>query len=173
MGCWDVFCIICGNPCHSINESLIEDIVDMDDLSLKERYNRSVKPTFIKDLKELNKKTLWMNKCTMLLTNNEIIHDVKEVSCNVSFCNKKMCAEHMGKQIASANCSFTNEIKCGIFIHTDCWKYIKKTLKIELKFGDLPKIENKSYEKIFNINYGDIEKYWEQDFKFEEILAEK
>jgi hypothetical protein len=141
MGCYDVFCIICGNPYHSV-------------------YSNN-----IKELKELKKQSKWMDKCSMLLINDQVIHNVTEVACNITFCNKsrKLCAEHIDKNInLLKNCSFMDDTKYGIFIHTDCWKYIKKSYKIELKYSYLP--------KIININYGDIENYWEQEFNFQGIL---
>jgi hypothetical protein len=56
----------------------------------------------------------------------------------------------------------------GIFIHTDCYKYVNNKFKIKLTYSDIPIIYNaKIYDKINpSIKYGDIEKYWEQDFDF-------
>ena len=141
MGCWDVYCFICGNPCHSMfNEELVTK-----DIALKILY----------------KKTKWMNRCTMLQINDNVIHGVKEMNCNNSFCKNNKCITHldMGKE---------NEItdKYGVFIHTDCWKYIKSNYNIKLKFSYLPPLSK-------NFKYGDIEKYWDQDFKFTNIVIDK
>jgi hypothetical protein len=54
-------------------------------------------------------------------------------------------------------------INIGVFVHTDCWKYVKNTVGINLKYSDLPILSN----KFFNISYGKIEKYWSQDFMFD------
>jgi hypothetical protein len=51
----------------------------------------------------------------------------------------------------------------GLFIHTDCWKYIKLKFKIELKYGDLV-IFQENYKKF--IKYNDIQKYWDQHFEY-------
>jgi len=62
----------------------------------------------------------------------------------------------------------------GVFIHIDCWKFVKNEYNIELKYSNLPIIEKKIYStKIFNfINYGSIEKYWHQFFDFIGIIAD-
>ena len=158
MGCWDVFCIICGNPCHGMFE---------------DNQNTEYIKNKIEKLKKLYKNTQWMNNCSMLLINNNIIHNVKEVSCNNYFCKKNFCAIHLSKDTLSSEYSFQNLGLSGIFIHSDCWKFIKKNYGINLKFGDLPKLQNNSYEKIFNINYGEIEKYMSQDFEFNQIVIDK
>jgi len=61
MGCFDIFCFICGNPCHSIYD--IEYI--------QENIN--------KNLSQFGKNTLWMNNCSMLLFNNTIMHNLKDI----------------------------------------------------------------------------------------------
>jgi hypothetical protein len=63
----------------------------------------------------------------------------------------------------------------GVFIHTDCYKYIKLKFNIKLKYSNLPLIDNrkKNYYKPFEyINYGDIENYWHQDFQFEKLYID-
>jgi hypothetical protein len=174
MGCWDVYCFICGNPCHSMLNSYID--------SIKESVNQEIKsyPNLINDLIDLEKNVKWMNNCSMLLTNDKVKHNMKEVACNVTFCNNNFCASHMGKQISNCDCSFIDN--CGVFIHTDCWKFIKKTYDIELKFSNLPKIKYykqselkkiKDWGTVFDINYGDIKTYWAQDFMFGELVCDK
>ena len=169
MGCWDVFCIICGNPCHSIPHYYIDDINENLDEDIKKKPKN-----IINNLKELDKNTKWMNNCTMLLLNDKIYHGFNEIACNITFCKNNLCITHIGNWTKDFDYSFTNDIICGIFIHTDCWKFIKKIYKIELKFSNLPKIKKtNNWNKIFNINYGNIEKYWNQDFNFMEIIIDK
>uniref|UniRef100_A0A6C0DA87 Uncharacterized protein n=1 Tax=viral metagenome TaxID=1070528 RepID=A0A6C0DA87_9ZZZZ len=189
MGCWDVFCFICGNPCHSMLNGYIDDVTkDFNLEKIPSKYSKYTKdkikklqsyPNLIIDLKQL--KTNWMNKCTMLLINDKIVHGVQESSCNVSFTKPNFSATHMGAQIMEYDC-YNGD--CGVFIHTDCWKFIKKNYKIELKFSNLPKLiylkSNQmrkltptEWNKTFDIDYGDIEKYWEQDFDFAALVADK
>jgi hypothetical protein len=160
------------NTIKEIKKYIDEDI----NSSYGPHYKRYIKklkacPNLINDLKELNKKTKWMNKCSMLLVDDKIIHNMKEINCNVAFSNNKTGAEHisMGLDVEP----FDNGK--GIFIHTDCWKFIKKNYNINLKFSNLPPyvIDKKNYYKLFNINYGEIEKYWQQDFNFPEIVIDK
>jgi hypothetical protein len=48
----------------------------------------------------------------------------------------------------------------GVFIHTDCWKYIKNEYNIELTYSHLLIINKNLDKKVFKfINYGIIEKF--------------
>ena len=182
MGCWDVFCFICGNPCHSmltyyfnyIEDSVTQDIKSSDSTLTKNSIKKLKSfPNLINELLDLEKNMKWMNNCSMLLTDDKVKHNMKEVSCNDRFCNNnKFCATHLGAETSNLDCSFDG--KCGVFIHTDCWKFIKKTYNIELKFSNLPKMNYQDdFYRIFDINYGDIKKYWNQDFMFAELVIDK
>ena len=171
MGCWDVFCFICGNPCHSM-------IVDYQYLNeeIKSSYSKyskdlikklQTRKNIVEELKELSKEVKWMDKCSMLLENDKVIHGVKEINGNVTFCKNSKCYEHISLSLDNYD-----KIPNGFFIHTDCWKYIKKNYNISLKFSNLPPY-SLTYSKIFKIDYGDIEKYWEQDFNFPEVVFDK
>ena len=119
------------------------------------------------DLKKLSNNIKWLKKCSMLLEDNRVIHGVKEINCNVTFCKNNNCYEHISLALDNYNKELT-----GYFIHTDCWKYIKNTYNINLNFSNLPP-HIQSYTKVFNIDYGDIEKYWGQDFNFLKIVNDK
>jgi hypothetical protein len=119
------------------------------------------------DLKKLSNNVKWLKKCSMLLEDNRVIHGVKEINCNVTFCKNNICYEHISLALDNYNKELT-----GYFIHTDCWKYIKNTYNINLNFSNLPP-HIQSYTKVFNIDYGDIEKYWGQDFNFLKIVNDK
>jgi hypothetical protein len=181
MGCWDVFCFICGNPCHSFLNGYIDSIEETINEEIKSSYPKFVKDelkklkeykNLITDLKKLEKKIKWMNKCSMLLINDKIVHGLEESACNVFFENKKFGAEHIQMQ-NSCDASFVEKGNCGIFIHTDCWKFIKKEYNVELKFSNLPKLQKINWNKNFDINYGTIEKYWIQDFNFTNLVCDK
>jgi hypothetical protein len=62
----------------------------------------------------------------------------------------------------------------GVFVHTDCWKFVKNKYNIELNYYNLLIIEkNILSPKIFDfINHGSIEKYWQQDFDLFGIVAD-
>lgn len=112
--------------------------------------------------------TNWLNNCTVLTTDNKIIHDCEEVSCNVDFEDKqgkrytlnvpKMCDQYYEK--------------CGTVLHTDCWKFIKNKLGIELMYSHLPIIKL-NFKNLLDINYFDITKFQGQDFDFENLYKFK
>jgi len=157
MGCWDVYCNLCGNTCH--------EMFDSDD------------PDYDKIKKAYGKKLKWLNKCTFLTINNEVIHNCKEVSCNTDFTNGKRYFRAITPCIE--NSLFREHIdNLGIFVHTDCWKFVKRTYNIKLQYGDFSidrfkKQKKCNYTKYLNINYGDIEKYWGQEFDFVKAYRDK
>jgi len=154
MGCWDIYCCLCGNSCKSYN--------NLSEILLEQINNKEI------NLDKINKNTKWLNKCTFLSADGLIVHNCKEIMCNNVFMdNKKNIYYH---QTYFEN----NNIKYGIFVHTDCWKFIYKEYKIKLSYNYLPinKLLNISY-KIFNfINYGKIEKYWDQNFNYINLILD-
>lgn len=126
-------------------------------------------PEMIKNLKKMIITTKWMNKCTFLTTTNKIVHNCEENNCNISFNDK-----NGNPYIHSIFSEFGEQN--GVFVHTECWKFIKNKYGIELKYSDLtinlnPKNKN-SYKVIDFIDYGKIEKYWAQDFNFAQVLID-
>jgi hypothetical protein len=96
-----------------------------------------------------------MKKCTFLTTHNRVIHGIKEKHCNNYFCAGKWC----GYQI-------TDDFGDGVFVHTDCWKYVHATYGLKLHFGHLPKFPFK------NLTYGGLEKYREQFLNYVGIIRD-
>lgn len=179
MGCWDIFCFACGNTCHSLFKDFIqgieEDYKEYIQSNKKEKngsfYNKLFKnissdPKFFSKLKNLYKTTQWLNNNTFLTVDDKIIHGCREVSCNITFKDTKNNIYHQTLNTNQYN--LLEKANCGVFLHTDCWKLIKSHYKISLKYSDLPALyEKKEYNKINpKINYGVIEKYWDQDFDF-------
>jgi len=111
----------------------------------------------------------------MLLTNNKVKHNCKEITCNTTFSDKKNNYVHLMKDY---NVCFYEDIytNAGVFIHTDCYKYIKLKYNIKLTYSNLPLIDDGKlhWERpIKYINYGEIERYWEQYLQFEKICIDK
>ena len=106
---------------------------------------------------------MWMSKCSILLNNNKIVHNTKEIACNINFYDKKK------KNYYTSLIYFP---KSFIVIHTDCWKYCKKELGISLKYSDFPlhNISPNVFFVINGINYKPISNYWDQYFEAEEYL---
>ncbi len=59
-------------------------------------------------------------------------------------------------------------------MHDDCYKFIKSKYKIDLKYSDVAVIPSSNdYNKInHKIKYGEIEKYWAQNFDFEKMMID-
>ncbi len=190
MGCWDVFCFACGNTCHSIFVNHLEEIKEMYE-EYVESLNKSSRPPklgpyykklfgqisedppFFLKMKDMYTKSLWLNKCTFLTVDDRVIHGCKEVGCNIEFVDSKG-----NRYYQDLNTGIYEDIDTktshGIFIHTDCWKFIKSHYKIDLKYSDVPVIhEKREFEKINSkIDYGQIEKYWAQDFEFFQLVLD-
>lgn len=134
MGCFDIFCIICGNTCHDVGKSSY---------------------------------TKWLRECTVLTTFGDVVHGCEETACNTVFRDPK------GNEYDVDDPSNGRLRGHCIFLHTDCWKFVEKTCKIKLTIHHLPvrKIELLGDKIIPEIKYGEIEKYWGQDFDFD--LMEK
>lgn len=178
MGCWDIFCFLCGNTCHSakdINKTFSEDLEFYEEGKVNKFFKTNFKPiyeTYIKNsklfdkkLKLLEKNTKWLNNCTFLCANNKIIHGCKEVGCNIVFEDKK------GNTYTNST-FYDFDGMYGVFVHTDCWKFIKKEYGVNLSYSHLPiNVHDVTKNKIFDfINYFSIEKYWEQDFNFIKMI---
>jgi hypothetical protein len=178
MGCWDIFCFLCGNRCHGAvytNDVFLQDIEYYESGKRDNFFKAYFKPIyetykkepiiFDKKIKLLEKNTKWLNNCTFLCANNKIIHDCEEVSCGISFRDKK-------NNIYKNRTYYDEEGLYGVFTHTDCWKFIKNEYNLSLNYSHLPiNIHDSTRYKIFDfINYGVIEKYWNQDFNFIKMI---
>lgn len=182
MGCWDIFCFLCGNTAHTpiyTNDSILENIDDYEKNKGNKHFKAYYKPIysiykknpekFMKKIDEFKKNKKWLSKCTFLCANNKIVHGCKEISCNIQFRDKN------NNQYTNSTYYNDNYYSLyGVFVHTDCWKFINKEYKIKLNYSHLPiNVFNSTSPKIFDfINYGVIEKYWKQDFDFIQMIIE-
>lgn len=187
MGCFDVFCFLCGNTCHGLlsdsKSSLVEFIETFEKRKSKlnegsklyiapiyKEYNKNPK-LFLNKIDYIDKNTKWLNKCTFLAANNKVAHGCTEVLCGNRFQDKNDSYVHM-----TSISDF--DIMYGVFVHTDCWKFVKNEYNIKLNYSHLPIINkdiylNNKFLKIFKfINYGTIEKYWDQDFNFYSVIID-
>lgn len=151
MGCFDIFCFICGNPYWA---GILKDI---------------------KSSKKYNIISSWMNKCTILTTYNKIVHGCEETTCNGSFVDKYK--NGYDTHYFEDKYDYLNEFEKSIYLHTDCWKFIKQQYGIELQFKDVPfKFFNfknrKNIDKPILIDYGKIESYWGQDMNFKQMIED-
>ena len=69
-----------------------------------------------------------MNNCTMLLNDDLVFHGFQETSCYATFTKDNMI-------IISINDGYDEDTyPTGLFIHTDCWNYIKNNYKPDFKY---------------------------------------
>ena len=58
MGCFDIFCIICGNPCHKMFDDYLDIINEYNTTKKRRKYNYYIyeaylkNPNLIKDLRK-------------------------------------------------------------------------------------------------------------------------
>ena len=85
MGCWDIFCFLCGNTCRNpkyTNEVFLQDIEYYESGKGDKNFKTYFKPIyetykknpklFEKKIKLLEKNTKWLNNCTFLCANNKV-----------------------------------------------------------------------------------------------------
>jgi len=169
MGCFDLYCIICGNSCYDVDFNELENI---DDVSKKEKNN-------------INKSIKWLRKCTVLLANNKIIHNCFDSNCSGGFSlkNKKSNSTELFDCTGNKNkftTYFSNITNSGIFLHDDCWKFMMKKYGIKLEYKNIPILNlytgrNIMYGRVCtedNVNYGAITKYWSQYMNYQKMFLD-
>ncbi len=186
MGCFDVYCFVCGCSCYPINKDYIKEMMQFykeyleKPTTIKSKYYRNMYkaiseyPNFFIDLEKLLKTTKWLSKCSFLTSDDKLIKNVQEISCNGDFKDSK---NNIYYQYSNSNYNdhdFITRSSLGVFIHNDCKEFIKKNYKIDIRFSDIPVFtEKKVYNKINKlIDYGPIEKYWEQYFNYIECTLD-
>ncbi len=182
---FDTYCFLCGNTNYNfdINKDELEDLhqsfTEFENLKTKNKkykyyeqvynniYKLSKKEDFNIHLKNLKDKTKWLNKCTFLTIDNRIIHNCKDGDSQLYSNNGD-----------SYTIGDIDGIDSGLYVHDNCWKFIKTKYGIELKYGDLPIINERNYNLLRNspfdfIKYDRIKKYQLQYFDFYNILNTK
>jgi len=136
-------------------------------------------PNVLKELKDFENKTKWMSSSIMLLADNRVEYNCKETNCNINFQNKNgeyiALVENTIRNPFAYGMTYNEKIS-GVFIHTDCYKYVEKEYNISLKYGDLPIINTRKGESEnipFDFDYGEIQKYWGQFIDFNQIFLDK
>lgn len=146
MGCWDIFCPICGLPLgYNILNSIKQNGYD----------------SYIKSIKY----DTWSNKCTILLLNETAKHGFIEIACNIIFSNKK-------EEIMVDN-TMSDSGKFGITVHTDCWKYASRILsrKLVLNDFDMKKVVKNHHYMFSYLKNKELSKYYGQDFDLESFCS--
>jgi hypothetical protein len=184
MGYYEIYCFLCGNACYTQDLKdkwlMIMEIYNKTKLKNKKlpigyswilnyfpslyiKFEKNEKK-FYERLEKVMNDTDWIMYCTFLCADNNVVHNVHNC-INTYGCN--FIDEKNNIYIHNTIYENDNEMY-GVNVHTDCWNCIKKEYDIELSYSCLPIIQQKKFsDKIFNfINYGKIEKYWDQFFDF-------
>lgn len=157
MGCWDTMCVICGCPAGSNNLPYGGE-------------NNILQGSAIQEFKD---DTKWLVNCTILTPDGEKYHNSIEVVGNIEFKTSKgiISSEKRGSQTEEV--LRENAPAFGIFLHTDCWEYIKRKTGYEISYANIPSILLDKYgHALDKIKYGGIEKYWDQDFAFDDTIED-
>lgn len=158
MGCFDIFCALCGAPPHDLR-----------------MYEETI------TYKNLEK---WLTDGVILLPNGDVRYNCEETMCinNFQENNDGEIYRYYGTvfnyEIFDKKFYFGCEGLYGIFVHADCYKCANKKVGFNLRYCDFPcVIENISKHSYgincFNVNYGGIEKYWMQDFDANKLIDDK
>lgn len=157
MGCYDVYCILCGNFAGKY-VGFLYDIY----------YDDEIPPNATELNREFYKLSNWMREVSLLLVNGDVIHKCKEIVCSVVF--ESNGDTYLGViydniKYFDKKLEFRNQ---GLPIHTDCWQYLCNKYKRKITLQDLPPtvaLTNK-------INYGKISDYWMQDTNYKDMMKE-
>lgn len=154
MGCWDIACVICGAPPTSSMMGGRDD------------YTGEILP----ELKKYIKVIKWMNTCTILTADGDSIHGLNETDCNVAFSSPKTKMHYETVKYSVPD----KYNRYGIFLHTDCCKYVEKQIGSKLTMGHFPDHMIDSYMNyVKGISYGGIENYFQQDFNIIQLNLDK
>ena len=162
MDLFDTYCIICGNPHTGADE--LENYID----ALNKKQMAFNKNTINYKVEQFIKKTKWLNKCIFLTEDDKIIHKCTNENNINNGCFKSENSNIEYKIISyKKNCQDSSEnIKFGIPVHKDCWKFIKYKYLLELKYSDI------DTKIMFNNDNDVINKYCNQFMKFIKIFNE-
>ena len=150
MGCFDVYCTLCGMP---LNEFMLKSYQE-------ESKNKLKLP-----------RPHWLRECTLLLPRSKPKHGFRENSCNVVFENSRTgesydVIENFGSKEAESH--------DGLVLHTDCWKYARSVLGrgLTLQDFDLSKRKEFSYYVLPYLNYREVSKYQLQEFDIHKLCKQ-
>lgn len=169
---YTVYCCICGNDCYDKKNSieyLLEN--DLNDNLLKKN-----------DINNFIKNTEWSKNCYLLTVNGEVYKNMYEVGYAGVFKNnndkKNTYPYYNTLPILNLYKINKNEIYYdfefdSVFIHGDCYDYIHDKLGIYLTHNNIPSLYEDIYYNIYNIDYGDITQYQDQDLNLKDIIINK
>ena len=146
MGCYDVFCPICG-ICVFIPKN-----------DLDKKYTSKIK---------------WIKKASFMTATNEIKKICSEILCSNVFSCANERKSYISELYPHRIYDESDEAITGYFIHRDCYEFIKKKFKINIVFGDFyHSAKNKLTLNDHYVNFGGVEKYWDQYFDWNKMIED-
>jgi len=152
MGSFDIYCIICGNT-FNCNDKYIERDIEYLDLNEEEKKSNKYKYNEKNCLKNHD----WLKKCTVLLANDTVIHNLAYDDANFYFKINNKLEMYIYNH--------------GLFLHTDCYNYVYKKIGINIIFSNIPnkllydtknkKLSDMIFVILYKINYEDMIMYQE------------
>lgn len=181
MGCHDDACVVCGAPPRVPPKKTLEEIyriyghklvqvksqAQVNSQSTHNHEHNTQNHTKNHIQNKISKTLKWLERCTILLSNGETVHDVKHDGCSTGFYKNKDkyegidCINHLknNKYISNG----------GIWVHTDCYKFCSNFLNVKLNFS---MFHNNSYghTKTHGPLFPRMMNYLEQDFDFMKVF---
>ena len=146
---WDTYCCVCGNSCKVVD---IEYLTEL--FKEHNEYSKNLITINDMEIKDIVKKLKWTKKAFSLQPTNIIYNSTNKVECEDYLPFKDLTY-------------FNSDLLNGVFIHQDCWTFVRNNYNIELKYKDLPiRLDTNKSPPLYNIDYGEIKKYLSQDFSY-------
>jgi hypothetical protein len=124
-------------------------------------------PTVIPNMKTLVRDTKWMRRCTLLCTDEDVVHNMTEVAGNGGFQKGSLSVQELS--VHDLLNPYRDILKqCGLFLHTDCWKFIKAQYGIKLTYGMMPPMSVLSKMEV-----GETKLYWQHFFSFDGVAVDQ
>lgn len=158
MGCWDVYCTLCGCPLNS-SEIEAEDILE---------YNPELTKEQIKEISKISQQR-WLKRCTLICKDGRVLKNFEEVGCGNYF---RKIGDEMGDEFEvtpGPDPEFYGGDEygiTGIVVHSACYRLIQREKGISLKYYDFVEryVKYKNY-LCSGENY-DLGPFQRQDFDF-------
>jgi hypothetical protein len=104
-----------------------------------------------------------MDNCTFLTASGAVISGCRTFTCDNTF------QSPTGEKYEGWTVYKPLSVHYGFVLHDDCYHYVLQTKKA-LRFDSfVPNRDRKQYDKQVCVDYGLIEKYWDQYFNFDQV----
>ena len=174
----DTYCFICSMPPYFSEYFRIEDF---NITSLNKNLQKS-----LKDIEKTFKSNCkYLNNLTILTFDDKIKPNSENEGNYGEFFDSDKNEYNITGEDWEANISYCNINKIATWLHTDCYNFVCKTLKIKLLASHIPfllptdvkkkKLKSYKHHQLFleHIDYGEITKYCNQYFNYTKIINDK